>query len=236
MLNTMTVTKTVAALCGALLVFLLAGWAGRALYATGPHEGETVASSATEAPAPAAAEAPSATEAATEAEAPAETETATAAETATETEAATETATETATEAEAPAQTASGGEGTAAEATGAAAGAAGDDEFTAAFAAADPAAGEKVFGKCKACHQLNDKNAAGPHLDGVVGRPIASVEGFKYSNAMIAHQGATWEPATLSEFLTSPKTFAPGTKMSFAGLPKIADRANLIAFLAAQKD
>lgn len=228
MLNTMTVTKTVAALCGALLVFLLAGWAGRALYATGPHEGETVASSATEAPA--AAKAPTATEAAPEAEAPAATATATATEPAAEPAAEPATATETASATEAPA--ASGGEGTAAEATGAAAG---DDEFTAAFAAADPAAGEKVFGKCKACHQLNDKNAAGPHLDGVVGRPIASVEGFKYSNAMIAHQGATWEPATLSEFLTSPKTFAPGTKMSFAGLPKVADRANLIAFLAAQK-
>jgi len=204
MLNTMTVTKTVAALCGALLVFLLASWAGRVLYATGPQAEETRTA---EAPATEAAGGEPASESGEPAAA------------------------------EEPAATVAEGEAGAseAEATAPAAGAAGDDAFAAAYAAADPSAGEKVFGKCKACHHLDGKNATGPHLDGVVGRPIATVEGFKYSKAMIAHEGASWEPATLSEFLTSPKTFAPGTKMSFAGLPKVEDRANLIAYLATQK-
>lgn len=103
--------------------------------------------------------------------------------------------------------------------------------FEEVFAAADPAAGEKVFAKCKACHKLDGTNATGPHLDGVVGRAEASVADFAYSDALKG-LGDTWTPEHLDAFLASPKAYAPGTKMSFAGLPKVQDRANLIAYLA----
>ncbi|MEZ5886116.1 MAG: cytochrome c family protein [Paracoccaceae bacterium] len=114
-----------------------------------------------------------------------------------------------------------GGEASAAEA---------GPDFATVFAAADAAAGEKTFGKCKACHKVDGTNGTGPHLDGVVGRAVASVDGFSYSDALKG-LGGTWEPDHLNEFLTSPKGYAPGTKMSFAGLPKIEDRANVIAYL-----
>lgn len=103
-------------------------------------------------------------------------------------------------------------------------------DFATLLASADPAAGEKVFNKCKACHKLDGTNATGPHLDGVVNRPIGSVEGFGYSDAMKNH-GGTWDPETLSHFLENPKGYVPGTKMSFAGLKKPEDRANVIAYL-----
>ena len=73
-------------------------------------------------------------------------------------------------------------------------------------------------------------NATGPHLDGVVGRAVASVAGFAYSDAMKAH-GGNWDPESISHFLENPKKAVPGTKMTFAGLPKLEDRANLIAYL-----
>lgn len=103
-------------------------------------------------------------------------------------------------------------------------------DFTALLASADPAAGEKVFGKCKACHKLDGTKGTGPHLNGVVDRAVASVPDFAYSDAMAAHGGA-WDPETLQAFLTDPKGVVPGTKMAFAGLPKPEDRANLIAYL-----
>ncbi|SFR08955.1 c-type cytochrome [Poseidonocella sedimentorum] len=104
--------------------------------------------------------------------------------------------------------------------------------FEEVFAAADAGSGERVFGKCRACHKLEDgANAAGPHLYGLVGRPIASVDGFNYSSALADLPG-DWAPEELSAFLESPKGYAPGTAMSFNGLPKIEDRANLIAYLA----
>ncbi|MCT8331437.1 c-type cytochrome [Albidovulum sediminis] len=102
--------------------------------------------------------------------------------------------------------------------------------FEELFASADAAAGEKVFGKCKACHKIDGSNGTGPHLDGVVGRAVAGVEGFGYSDGMVAH-GGNWEPAVLDAFLANPKQAVPGTKMSFAGLPKPEDRVNLIAYL-----
>ncbi len=97
-------------------------------------------------------------------------------------------------------------------------------------AAADVGKGETVFKKCAACHKLDGANAVGPHLDGVVGRPVASVEGFSYSDAMQAH-GGNWTPEEIFLFLANPKKDIPGTKMSFAGLPKPEDRANVIAYL-----
>lgn len=103
-------------------------------------------------------------------------------------------------------------------------------DFATLFAAADAAAGEKVFGKCKACHKVDGADGTGPHLNGVVGRAVASSGSFGYSDTLKG-LGGNWEPERLNEFLTSPKGYAPGTKMSFAGLPKPEDRANLIAYL-----
>lgn len=103
-------------------------------------------------------------------------------------------------------------------------------DFATLLASADAAAGEKVFGKCKACHKVDGANATGPHLNGVVGRPVASVADFSYSDGMKAH-GGDWTPEALDAFLTNPKGVVPGTKMSFAGLPKAEDRANVVAYL-----
>jgi len=97
------------------------------------------------------------------------------------------------------------------------------------------AAGQKVFRKCKACHQIGAgaKNRVGPILTGVVGRPAGHEEGFRYSKAMAAKgaEGLVWEDATLDAFLTKPKAFVPKTKMGFAGLKKESDRAAIIAYL-----
>ncbi len=100
------------------------------------------------------------------------------------------------------------------------------------LAEADVAKGGKLFSKCKSCHKLEEgKNATGPSLYGVVGRPVASVSGFAYSDALKG-VGGTWTPEALDQWLTSPKAYAPGNKMSFKGLPKDTDRANMIAYLA----
>lgn len=102
------------------------------------------------------------------------------------------------------------------------------------LASADLAKGAKVFGKCKACHKLDDgANATGPHLAGIVGRTVGAADGFGYSGALVA-VADVWSPEHLDGFLASPKKYAPGTKMSFSGLKKPADRANLIAYLQAQ--
>ncbi|MCF3974560.1 c-type cytochrome [Paracoccus salsus] len=109
-------------------------------------------------------------------------------------------------------------------------------DFAVLMEAADPAAGEKGFGKCKACHKLDGSDGVGPHLNGVVGRAVASVGGYAYSDAMVAHvaEAPDWTPEALQEFLTNPKADVPGTKMSFAGLKKPEDRADLIAYLQTQ--
>jgi cytochrome c len=104
--------------------------------------------------------------------------------------------------------------------------------FAEVFAAADATAGEKVFGKCKTCHKIDGVNGTGPHLNGVVDRAKASVEGFGYSEALLAMAGDAWSPENMNAFLTNPKGYMPGTKMNFAGLAKVEDRANLIAYLA----
>jgi len=110
--------------------------------------------------------------------------------------------------------------------------AAAEPSFAEMVAAADIAKGEKTFGKCKACHKLEEGvNATGPSLFGVVGRDVGKAEGFRYSDGM-ASLGGQWTPERMGEFLTKPKNYVPGTKMSFAGLKKITDRANVIAYLA----
>ncbi len=171
MFDTMKLTKAVGAVCGSLLVFLLAGWAGNALYTSGHGggHGEEVAQAysidtgAEEAPA----------------------------------------------ESEEPAV-----------------------DFATLLASADPAAGETVFRKCSACHKLDGSDGVGPHLNGVVGRNHAAVEGFAYSEANIALSAEPWTPEAIDAFIENPKGYMPGTKMAFAGLPKAEDRANLIAYLA----
>lgn len=105
-------------------------------------------------------------------------------------------------------------------------------DFAELMIAADAAKGEKVFGKCKACHKLEEgANGTGPYLYGVVGRQIASVDGYNYDDALTSLSGGVWSPEELSHFLENPRGYAPGTKMTFSGLKKIDDRANLIAYL-----
>ena len=101
-------------------------------------------------------------------------------------------------------------------------------------AAQDVSAGEAVFKKCAACHAADDgTNKVGPHLGHVVGRTAGTVEGFKYSKAMIdaGASGLVWNEAVLSEYLVAPKAKIPGTKMTFAGLKKPEEVQNVIAYL-----
>lgn len=105
-----------------------------------------------------------------------------------------------------------------------------------AFAEGDADKGEKVFKKCKACHAVGDdaKNKVGPVLNGIVGAPAGANPDFKYSDALseMAAEGLVWDDESLTEFLTKPKNFIKGTKMSFAGLRKEADTENVIAYLS----
>lgn len=105
------------------------------------------------------------------------------------------------------------------------------------LASADPAKGEQVFKKCAACHNADKggANALGPNLWGALGKPHGHVPGFAYSDALKSVPGV-WDWKSMNEWLTSPKKYAPGTKMTFAGLSKPEDRANLIAFLNAHSD
>jgi cytochrome c len=106
-------------------------------------------------------------------------------------------------------------------------------DFAALMAAADPAVGENVFAKCAACHSLEGVEGTGPHLNGVVGRPKASVAAYPdYSSAILALTAEAWTPENLNGFLEDPRGYMPGTAMGFNGLPKAEDRANLIAYLA----
>ncbi|KAA9005261.1 c-type cytochrome [Histidinibacterium aquaticum] len=103
--------------------------------------------------------------------------------------------------------------------------------FEEVFASADAAAGEELWRNCRACHALEEGvNGTGPYLYGVVGRDVASVEGFNYSGALV-EQADVWTPENLNHFLEDPSGWAPGTAMGYAGMRRIEDRANLIAYL-----
>jgi len=104
------------------------------------------------------------------------------------------------------------------------------------LASADVAAGEKVFAKCAACHTSNQggANGIGPNLYATVGEAIGQGKGgFAFSDALKS-KGGNWTFENLDHWLTSPREFAPGTKMTFAGLGNPVDRANLIAWLNTQ--
>jgi cytochrome c len=104
--------------------------------------------------------------------------------------------------------------------------------FADLYAAADAAAGEKVFAKCRACHKIDGSDGVGPHLNGIVDKAKAASAGFAYSAVLVGMAADAWTPENLDAFLTNPKGYAPGTKMSFNGLPNPTERANLIAWLA----
>ena len=104
-------------------------------------------------------------------------------------------------------------------------------DVAALVASADVGKGEAVFRKCSACHKVDDTDGVGPHLNGVVGRNIAAVDGFGYSGALAGIDG-DWTAENLYGFLLNPKGWAPGTSMGFAGLKKADDKANVIAYLA----
>lgn len=165
MFDTMTFTKIVGSLCGALLIFLMGKWAAESLYHVGGGHGEEHASGFVIA--------------VEENDAPVEEVTV---------------------------------------------------DFATLMAAADADKGEKVWGKCRACHKLDGTDGTGPHLNGVVDRAVGSVAGFGYSGALSA-VADVWTPENLDAFLENPRGYAPGTSMGFAGLPKAEDRVNLIAYL-----
>jgi cytochrome c len=98
--------------------------------------------------------------------------------------------------------------------------------------AQDPASGEKIFGQCRACHQIgpNAKNAVGPELNGVIGRPAGSVAGYSYSPAN-KNSGLTWDEATFTRYIEAPQAVVKGTKMAFAGVKDEAKVKDLIAYL-----
>jgi cytochrome c len=102
---------------------------------------------------------------------------------------------------------------------------------TAALAQGDPAHGEQVFNKCKACHAVDEpQNKVGPHLVGVFGREAGSVEDFRYSNAL-KESGITWNEETIAAFVADPRGYIKGNRMAFAGLKDQEEIADLIAYL-----
>jgi len=105
------------------------------------------------------------------------------------------------------------------------------------LATADPARGETAARKCAACHTFGkgEPNKVGPNLWGIVGRPRASVPNFNYSAAMKA-KGGNWTIDDLNTYLINPKAMIPGTNMTFAGLPRGSERADVIAFLNTRAD
>jgi cytochrome c len=98
--------------------------------------------------------------------------------------------------------------------------------------AQDAAAGEKVFGVCRACHQVGEtaKNAVGPSLNGLFGRKSGTIAGYNYTDAN-KNSGITWDEATFREYIKDPKAKIPGTKMIYAGLKDEQRTNDLIAYL-----
>lgn len=125
-----------------------------------------------------------------------------------------------------PVESAEGGEG---------GGGAAEVPIATLMQAADPAKGEAVFKKCVSCHTIDSggANGIGPNLYGVMGKKHGHLPGFAYSPGMLAKPGV-WDFEAMNDWLKSPKRYVDGTKMSFAGLSKGEDRANVIAYINAQ--
>jgi cytochrome c len=106
------------------------------------------------------------------------------------------------------------------------------------LAAASAESGEAAAKKCAACHSFEQggANKVGPNLWGVVNRPIAGHEGFSYSTALAEKSDQVWDYEQLGAFLANPKGYAPGTKMSFAGIKKDEELADVIAYLRSLAD
>ncbi len=111
------------------------------------------------------------------------------------------------------------------------------EPISALLASASLENGEKLFKKCATCHnyEKGGANKVGPQLWNLINRPKANVEGFAYSKAL-AEYGGEWSYEELAEFLYKPKKFIKGTKMNFAGLKKVKDRADIVYFLREQSD
>jgi cytochrome c len=109
---------------------------------------------------------------------------------------------------------------------------AGPEPIAPLLASADAGRGQSLFKACVACHTPNDggANKVGPNLWNVIGSSIAGTEGFKYSSAL-RKMGGTWDYETLNQFLFKPKTFVPGTKMTYAGIKAAKKRADIIAYI-----
>ena len=109
------------------------------------------------------------------------------------------------------------------------------EPVTALLASADVEAGQKAAKRCGACHTFKDggSNKVGPNLWGIVGKDKGTVAGFKYSDAL-REKGGAWSYDDLNAFLASPKAFVEGTRMSFAGVKSVQDRAAIIAYMRQQ--
>lgn len=108
-----------------------------------------------------------------------------------------------------------------------------------ALADGDPERGAALFRKnCSACHSATEqRNKIGPFLGTVIGRPVASYDGFRYSAAMksFGADGKVWDEALLNTYLPKPKALVPGTTMAFAGLKTPEEIADLVAYLKAPR-
>ena len=99
------------------------------------------------------------------------------------------------------------------------------------LAAGDPGNGARLFAQCQACHALEpDLNLVGPTLHNLIGRPAGQIEGFRYSKAN-AESGYSWTEEILFDYLENPRRYMPGTRMTYVGMRRPTDRADLIAYL-----
>ena len=98
--------------------------------------------------------------------------------------------------------------------------------------AADVAAGQAIFARCKICHttEAGGKSTVGPNLHAIFGRKAGSLDGFAYSEAM-KNSGITWDDDTIRQYLDDPKNFIPGNKMAFPGIKDESELSNLLAYL-----